>query len=110
MTDTGRQVSHILLDALAAWDQAVSESHPDDDTNASAVNLAVQKILEIGAITVDVDRSGEDTDVVNVDASDLLGGTLVLLQWMLAQLAVYAERDRLDVIVRAREVMDELAD
>ena len=64
MTDAGRQSRDILLDAISAWDGA-------DPNNFVGPDLAVQRLLEVGAVKA---AMNEETGDIDVDISPVLQG------------------------------------
>ncbi|HEY8319235.1 MAG TPA: hypothetical protein VIG76_10420 [Amnibacterium sp.] len=68
--EVGRLFGHVLLDAVAAWDDEADEA-----LNERTLNLALARLDEIEAIRVTLD----DQDTATVDASDVLGPAVMLL-------------------------------
>lgn len=95
MPEAGRQAAHILLDATSAWDVNSSES-----VNEVAANLALQQLMEVDALIATFD---DETDVVTVDATHLLGAGMVLLQYLLQRVADSDGIQREEVIFQVRE-------
>lgn len=101
--DAGRQSAHVILDAVTAWDPSLGIA----DENNDAMNLALDRLNEIdGAIEVDVDDDEDELDVT-LDVTNLAGGTIVLVNYLVKQLAQARGEDVHDVIARAREFLDE---
>ena len=99
MTDIpegGRQASYILLDAVSTWDTTAT-----DDTNSAAMNLALTRMNEVEAFTATLD----DNDQLSLDASNLLGGTIVSMNWLIEQLAQERHQSRHSVIMNLREFL-----
>ncbi|TFD75328.1 hypothetical protein [Cryobacterium psychrophilum] len=96
--EAGRQASYILLDAVSAWDASST-----DDTNSAAMNLALTRMNEVDAVTATL---GDD-DSLSLDASNLLGGTIVTMNWLVEQLAQERHQPKHNVITDLREFLDE---
>ena len=103
--EVGRAAGHVLLDAASAWDDDV-----DDEQNLDAANLAVERLLELDAVRVDVEvdesEDGADDEIsVSVDLADVVGPSALVLR---GALALLEERglDRADAIVLLRERLD----
>lgn len=103
MTDatvTGREVARVLLDATAGRDDDRT-----DASNAASANVALRRLHELEAVTAAVD---DDTGAIRVDWSDLAGGALLLVEWLVAQLTAAAGVDREVVLHNARAFLDKL--
>jgi hypothetical protein len=98
MPEGGRQAAHVLLDAVSAW-----SADADAATNASVVQLAIERLNEIGAVTATLDEA----DGLHVNITNLVGGALVTMTWLIRQLSLTATAERDEVIVTAREFLDE---
>lgn len=99
MREAGRQTGHILLDVISAWDS----SQPDESTvNRDAANIALERLNEIGAVS----GTQHDDGSVSLDVSDLVGGALVTMQWLVSCLDALTSLDRLEVVSRARRFLD----
>ena len=97
LTTAGHQSAHILLDAIAAWDGA----NPNDFT---ASNLAVQRLLEVGAVRAQVN---EATGLIDVDIADVLQGATTTMVMMIAAIAAqFPALTMLDVIAGFRKQLD----
>ena len=97
MKEPGRQAAHVLLDVVAAWDDE------DQDGWGPRANLAIQRLNDVGALTAKFD---DETDILDLDASDLLGATAIVMQWLVGAAAVLAKVDRLEVIAAVRDFVD----
>jgi hypothetical protein len=96
--EAGRLSAHVLLDAVSTY-----EHNAPEDLNASAMNLALRRLNEVdGALKATM--SEEDT--LSLDASNLLGGAIVTLSWLIEQLAVARGVERLAVVAEVREFLD----
>ncbi|RIX28159.1 hypothetical protein [Amnibacterium setariae] len=103
--EAGRAAGHVLLDVASAWDADAS-----DEQNFETANLAVERLLELDAVRVDVEIAesedeADDEISVSVDVSDLIGPSALLLH---RALELLAERglDRADAIAQLREGVD----
>lgn len=99
LPEAGRQTVQVLLDLVSVFDPDLG----DDPANAEAINLAVQRLSDIGAVAVELD---EDADELTIDLSGLIGGTAVLVAWLVRQLELEAKTSREDVISTARQSID----
>ena len=95
--DAGRQAAHVLLDAVSAW-----SAEADEAANENAINLAIERLNEIGTVTATLD----DQEALDVNVSNLVGGTLVTMTWLVRQLSLSAAVDQAEVIVNAREFLE----
>lgn len=98
MPPVGREAAQILLDAVSAYSPEASEAGND-----RAINLALERLHEIGAVTATIDSG---SDAVSVDVSNIAAPAVVLLYW-LARTAAQAPRDEHDVIAELREFITE---
>lgn len=100
MTDTeaGRQAAHVLLDAISTFD-----SFAPGDESDRILNLAVGRLNEVGCVTAQYD---DETDEAAVDASDLVGGTLVLLNGLIERIVILTGLPREVVVSQSREILD----
>jgi hypothetical protein len=86
------------LDAVSAW-----ETGAHDDTNSSAMNTALDRLNEVdGAIQATM----TDDDGMTLDVSNLLGGAIVTLNWLVERLADARGITRTDVLVELRDFLD----
>ncbi|MDR5699858.1 hypothetical protein [Agromyces aerolatus] len=107
MTDipaAGRQSAHVILDAVSAWDPDIGPT----DENADAMNRALERLDRIdGAIVVTADDDADDITHLTLDVSNLTGGAIVLVNWLVHQLGDARNEDPQIVIAQAREFLDE---
>jgi hypothetical protein len=96
MPQAGRQAAHVILDAVSVYDPAMPAP-------MTVVDRAFHRLNEVDAVGV---RLTDDGEVV-VDASDLLGGTIVVVQWLVEALARERGEGREQVIADARGFLDE---
>ncbi len=82
--------AHVLLDALVAV-----------DVSDSAVDLALERLGEIGAVTLDVQVKG-GVPTASVDIRGLLVGALCLVAALVQELSDVKGQDRESVIADAR--------
>jgi hypothetical protein len=99
MHDAGRQAAHVLLDTVSAVDKDA-----DYMSNATAIQLAFQRMQDVGAITATVkDEAGGD---LRLDVSPLVGASLISMNWLINVAARHAEREPADIVVGLREYLD----
>lgn len=101
MTDIpegGRQAAHVILDAISAWDTAATP-----DANAAAMNLALKRMNDVDAVKATLD----DNENLSLDASNLLGGAMVSVNWLIEQLAHERRSDKRLVISELRDFLDQ---
>jgi hypothetical protein len=98
MPEAGRQAAHVLLDAVSVWDVSATGQQ-----NSAASDLALARLNEVGAVTATYD---DDTEELNLDASELLGGVMVLVQQLVSNLSTCTGMDREEVIALTRESLD----
>jgi hypothetical protein len=65
-------------------------------------NVALARLNDVGAMTA---RTQPEREVA-VDVSMLVGGTTVLLKWLIGHLAVYAKSSEEDVVADARAFLE----
>jgi hypothetical protein len=96
--EPARLVAHVMADAVSALE-------PGSGRNSEAMDLALARLKEIDeAIVAHVD---EDTGhLESLDISNLLGGALASINWLVTQLAEARGVDELDVIASLREALD----
>lgn len=95
--EVGRLAAHTILDAVSAYELGVEE-----DANVDVMNLALAKLDEIGAVTATM----SDDDGLSVDASNLVGGALVTINYLVHQLAQARGVAHEVVVAGAREFLD----
>jgi hypothetical protein len=101
MTDIpegGRQAAHVILDAISAWDTSATP-----DANAAAMNLALKRMNDVDAVKATLD----DNENLSLDASNLLGGAMVSVNWLIEQLAHERRSDKRLVISELRDFLDQ---
>ncbi|MCU1443845.1 MAG: hypothetical protein JWQ59_1995 [Cryobacterium sp.] len=101
MTDIpegGRQAAHVIIDAVSAWDTAATP-----DANTQAMNLALNRMNDVDAVRATLD----DDDNLSLDASNLLGGAIVSMSWLIEQLARERHQDKQLVIAELRDFLDQ---
>jgi len=93
--EPGRAAAHVLLDALSGW-----ESGGGERLNAEVMNLALRRLDEVdGAVTTTADG-------LSLDLSNLVGGAVVSMHWLIERLALSRGIDRHAVITELREFLD----
>lgn len=100
LTDLGRQSGHVLLDMLVSHDPELA----DPRANFPAARTAFQRLNEIGAVTATRD---DETETTTVNVSDLIAGTLVTMNLLVALLARKTNSDPESVIAAVRTLLDE---
>lgn len=87
---------------------AVSAAEGVDASDASTLNLAFQRLTEIeGAFHVKVQDGGPDSDLdIELDLSNLLGGTIVTMTWLIHQIASAQGVSPDSVIIELRHFLD----
>jgi hypothetical protein len=96
LPEEARLAAHVLLDTVSAFDT-------QEEGRVAAMDLAFQRINDIGAVTTNINREAGE---VNIDMSALLGGCVIPMQWLIGQLAVAAEMSKTEVIVMLRQFLD----
>jgi hypothetical protein len=96
LPDGARLAAHVLLDTVSACST-------ERDGCTTAVDLAFQRINDIGVVTSTINK---DASEVNIDMSALLGGCVVPMTWLIGQLAESAGMSETDVIVMVRQFLD----
>jgi hypothetical protein len=94
-TTEGYAAAGVLLDAIVAAGPGYTDHGP--------VDAALTRLHDLGVVRVSMD---DETDVIDIDASDLVGGTIVLLQWLVSNLAVARGVSEEVVVFTAREFLD----
>ena len=97
LPEEARLAAHVLLDTVSAFDTG------DEATPVTAMDLAFQRINEVGAVTTNINREAAE---VSIDMSALLGGCVIPMKWLIGQLALAAGMSETDVIVMLREFLD----
>jgi len=91
--EPGRLAVHAMLDAISVYESG------DGPSDALLIDLALRHLAEIDDAVVLRDE--------NVDASNLVGGTIVGWYWLIRELADAREVDPLEVISDLRAFLDE---
>lgn len=99
MREPARQAAHVLVDTVTAFDEELGETA----INGTAMNLALARINEVGAVTATMN---DETDELHMDASDLLGGAIVSINWLAALAAELGKTSREHVLAELREFID----
>lgn len=99
MPEKGRLAAHVLLDAASVWSESVNE-----EANTEVMNLALHRLDDIGPVKVEQD---DTTGQIVVDVSQLAGGAVVALQWLISRLAEGRGFSREVVINDLRAFLDE---
>lgn len=98
LPESGRLSAHVLIDAVSVYDFESSSI-----VNEIVLNAALERLAEVeGAVTASV--TPDDTVAVNI--SNLVGGTLVSMEWLVESLAAARRVDRASVVVELREFLD----
>lgn len=96
--EPARLVAHVMADAVSALE-------PGSEKNNEAMDLALARLNQIDeAVVARVDD--ETGRLKSLDISNLLGGALVSMNWLVTQLAEARGVDELDVIASLREALD----
>ena len=94
----GKLAAHVLIDAVSTY-----EFGAPPEVNIAAMNLALQRVNDIdGALTATIGDSGS----VALDASNLLGGIMVSINWLVTALAESRGVDNQEVITELRDFLD----
>lgn len=91
--EPGRLAVHAMLDAISVYESG------DGPSDTSLIDLALSRLAQIDDAVVLRDES--------VDASNLVGGTMVGWYWLIRELADAREMDPLEVISDLRAFLDE---
>jgi hypothetical protein len=97
-TETGRLAAHVLLDAVSTFDSSAPEKE-----SGRILDLAVARLAEVDCVTATYD---DETDTATVDASDLVGGTVVLINALVERIAAELGLERAVVVSQTREALD----
>ncbi|TIC82735.1 hypothetical protein [Nocardioides sp. GY 10127] len=95
-----RRAGHIILDGVVASEGLTGEAESDQ------MELVFGHLLEIEAIELLLD---EDTDELELDISPLMGGTLLVIRRLVAELAARDGVDPETVVMSVRAALDEAA-
>ncbi len=96
LPEEARLAAHVLLDTVSAFNAG-------DEGRVTAMDLAFQRINEVGAVTTNINREAAE---VSIDMSALLGGCVIPMKWLIGQLALAAGMSETDVIVMLRDFLD----
>lgn len=96
--EAGRRAAHVLLDATVVFREGSSDAE-----NAAVIDLALDELSASGAVSATYD---DNTGGVKVDASDLLGGCLVVLTSLVQRAAQCERRASQEVIADTRLIID----
>jgi hypothetical protein len=97
--NSGRLAAHVLLDVASAY-----AADDIDESNEQAMELAVERLHEVGCVTVTLD---DVADTVVVDISDLAGGTVLLISALLDRVERVTGLSREVIINQTREIIDQ---
>jgi hypothetical protein len=94
-----RRAGHVVLDAVVASDLG----RVDGDKAQAALELVFSHLLDIDAIELFQD---EDTEELELDISPLIGGTLLIVRRLVAELAARDGVDEEAVVMTVRAALD----
>lgn len=97
-----RRAGHVVLDAVVASDLG----RVDGDKAQAALELVFSHLLDIDAIELFQD---EDTEELELDISPLIGGTLLIVRRLVAELAARDGVDEEAVVMTVRAALDAAA-
>lgn len=97
-----RRAGHVVLDAVVASDLG----RVDGDKAQAALELVFAHLLDIDAIELFQD---EDTEELELDISPLIGGTLLIVRRLVAELAARDGVDEEAVVMTVRAALDAAA-
>jgi hypothetical protein len=97
--EPGREAVHALLDTVASFDDSLGE----DPGHAEELNRVLERVNEAGAVSATVNDDGQ----VVLDASQLLGGTVAAMNWLVEAVARAGDLDKEAVIAEVREFLDQ---
>ena len=97
-----RRAGHVILDGVVA-----AEADPDVlPGGPNPVELAFGHLLEIGAVELKMD---EDGDELELDISPLMGGVMLVVRRLVAELAARDQVDPESVVMSVRAAIDQAA-
>jgi hypothetical protein len=102
LTEPGRLASHVLVDVLSVWSDATEA----EERRIAASNLALDRLRETGAVAVH--RVNEHQ--LELDATQLVSGALVSMDWLLRSFAEVTCQHEDLVLAQLREYLDRLAE
>ncbi|MBB5828150.1 hypothetical protein [Micromonospora carbonacea] len=97
--EIGRLAAHVLLDAVSTYDSSAPE-----DESGDILDLAVARLADVDCVTV---AYNDETSVATVDATDLVGGTVVLLNALVERLVLETGIERALLVSQTREIIDQ---
>ena len=97
-----RRAGHVVLDAVVAAD--VGGDAPDKAQ--AAMELVFEHLLEIDAIELLLD---EETEELELDISPLIGGVMLVVRRLVAELAARDGLDEETVVMSVRAALDAAA-
>lgn len=97
--NTGRLAAHTLIDALSAHDTNVSQERSD-----AAVQLALQRLKDIGAVEVTYDQA---TESVAVNISHVVSPAIIAMLWLATRLSEATGVSEEEIYAEMREYFDE---
>lgn len=98
--EAGRQVAHVLIDGVSAAD------HDNIDIGSAAADLAYQRISDIpDGLPVNVTDTDDNTHIA-IDLSNVLGASMITIDWLIKQLADSSGHSIDEIIVALREYVD----
>ena len=97
-----RRAGHVVLDAVVAADVGGD----DPDRAQAAMELVFEHLLEIDAIELLLDEEAQEFEL---DISPLIGGTLLVVRRLVAELAARDGVDEEAVVMSVRAALDAAA-
>lgn len=97
-----RRAGHVVLDAVVAADVGGD----DPDRAQAAMELVFEHLLEIDAIELLLDEESEELEL---DISPLIGGVMLVVRRLVAELAARDGVDEETVVMSVRAALDAAA-
>ena len=97
-----RRAGHVVLDAVVAADVGGD----DPDRAQAAMELVFEHLLEIDAIELLLDEESEELEL---DISPLIGGVMLVVRRLVAELAARDGLDEEAVVMSVRAALDAAA-
>ena len=97
-----RRAGHVVLDAVVAADVGGD----DPDRAQAAMELVFEHLLEIDAIELLLDEESEELEL---DISPLIGGVMLVVRRLVAELAARDGVDEETVVMSVRAALDAVA-
>ena len=97
-----RRAGHVVLDAVVAADVGGD----DPDRAQAAMELVFEHLLEIDAIELLLDEGSEELEL---DISPLIGGVMLVVRRLVAELAARDGVDEETVVMSVRAALDAVA-